>query len=125
MMSKINVKEFVVLKARQKAHLYKKLKSRKLHSKWISYKTLKTEKRYFDDIIHQLINKVKEIQKLSEITIDKGTIKLVDYSILSYNGDFMGKVITKDDHIYRGIYKESCQAFIQLWKSGLLHTRPI
>ncbi len=120
MMSKINVKEFVVLKARQKAHLYKKLKSRKLHSKWISYKTLKTEKRYFDDIIHQLINKVKEIQKLSEITIDKGTIKLVDYSILSYNGDFMGKVITKDDHIYRGIYKESCQAFIQLWKSGLL-----
>ncbi|MDO4803751.1 MAG: hypothetical protein Q4A32_02905 [Lachnospiraceae bacterium] len=42
------------------------------------------------------------------------------YEILSFNGDRMGKVLMKDGVIYRGIYRESCDDFREMWKTGLL-----
>ncbi len=42
------------------------------------------------------------------------------YSILSINGDRMGKVLEYKGEIYRGIYSKSILAFKRLWNTGLL-----
>ena len=47
-------------------------------------------------------------------------VELKNYTILSFNGDRMGKVISYNGGIYRVIYKESVPAFKKLWKTGVL-----
>lgn len=42
------------------------------------------------------------------------------YQIVSYNGDRMGKVFLKDSEYYRGVYRESQDDFMGLWKTGIL-----
>lgn len=42
------------------------------------------------------------------------------YQIVSYNGDRMGKVFLKDSEYYRGVYIESQNDFMELWKMGIL-----
>lgn len=42
------------------------------------------------------------------------------YTLLSFNGDNMGKTLKKNGKIYRGIYREQEDNFIKLWESGIL-----
>ena len=119
-MSKTGIKEFLVYKLKQRVHLYRKLKNRKLCPRWISYKTLKAERYKFESLAGRLIDEIKDFHLSNSLMATRGTIKLSDFHILSYNGDFLGKVIEKDGHIYRGIYRESCTYFEKLWTSGIL-----
>ncbi len=119
-MSKTQIKEFLVYRVKQKVRLYRKLKDRKLCPRWISYRTLKTERDKFDRLISKLTDEIKRFQLTDALTVGMGTVQLSGFRLLSYNGDFLGKVIEKDGHIYRGIYKESCSYFERLWKSGIL-----
>lgn len=68
-----------------------------------------------EDIRHEL-----ETFHVDEMAFDASTKNFSGYSILSYNGDRMGKVLEYQGEVYRGIYPKSAEAFKKLWSTGLL-----
>jgi hypothetical protein len=88
----------------------------------INKKQLNDSKNKFDGIVEELISEIKDFQQ-SDYTNNVsiyGSVEERNFKILSYNGDKMGKVLSKDGRIYRGIYKESAESFSKLWNSGVL-----
>lgn len=47
-------------------------------------------------------------------------VEFIDYTILSFNGDTLGKTFKKNGIIYRGVYASKCEYFKKLWKDGIL-----
>lgn len=86
----------------------------------ITKKMLRERQLFYSNQVDELVAKIKAYSHSDEnITCET---ELTDYRILSYNGDQMGKVIEKDSGIFRGIYKESAESFMKLWKIGLIQT---
>lgn len=71
--------------------------------------------RLLEDIWHDL-----ETFQAEDRCFDISTKAFSGYSILSYNGDRMGKVLRFQGEIYRGIYPNSVGVFKKLWSTGLL-----
>lgn len=58
--------------------------------------------------------------RFDDKTIKKPYVLFDGYIPLSFNGDWLGKVITKNDVIYRGIFANSKLDFIELWRKGII-----
>ena len=78
--------------------------------------------KIYSGTVEQLINEVREYQAggKSDEKLDGKSSEFTDYRIASYNGDMMGKVLTRKGEIYRGIYREKCGDFLELWNTGFL-----
>lgn len=117
-MSLMNWKKYIVFKTKQQVHLQRKMKERRLHPLKVKKSDLKECSKYYEKIKNNIIN---EIEKFNYVTNEEEQkVLLRDYKILSYNGDFMGKVLTYKGKIYRGIYQESSLTFMELWETGIL-----
>jgi hypothetical protein len=114
-----STKIFVISKIKRKVYLYRKLKNRKLHPLNISRKDLKASVQRYSTIRNKLISEIREYNVIED-PFDNNRIFFEGYKILSYNGDLMGKVFTREGHIYRGIYSESEDVFKRLWNTGIL-----
>jgi len=94
-----------------------------MHPLRIRKKQLDELHAVFEDRIAALAEEISEYRdSISDAPLsrEKGTVLFENFRILSYNGDSMGKVLGRDNCIYRGVYKESVPDFIRLWNSGLL-----
>lgn len=78
---------------------------------------------YYRSLIKRILHEMEEVRCM-EPEAYKGQLLFENYVILSFNGDRMGKVFRKDGEIYRGIYRESCHAFKELWETGLYKCWP-
>lgn len=72
-------------------------------------------KKEIDSICNEIQN-YKENYKIEDLAREK----IGNYTSLSFNGDWMGKVLRYNDKIYRGIYENSVEAFWSLWKTGII-----
>lgn len=86
----------------------------------ITGKALKQKQKLYEEKVDTWVCKIDSYTYCEERCVEKKLF--TDFRILSYNGDQMGKVLEKDGRIFRGIYKESADAFLKLWKIGLVQT---
>ena len=110
----------VMKSLKRKCRIY--IKNRKYNSKGVLLHaaTIKDEARCFDMLIDDIVHEIEQYRKTEVIHNVQGRYEIKDYTILSYNGDRMGKVISCNGEILRGIYPESVNDFLDLWHSGLL-----
>jgi hypothetical protein len=103
---------------RRKVIFFQRNRRKKIKALHIDSKQLKEREQYYAALVNEM---KKEMQQIAcrDICV-KSKKEFTDYDILSYNGDCMGKVFKKDGKIYRGVYADSCESFIKLWKTGLL-----
>ena len=85
----------------------------------ISGDKVKERRDYYDTVVQKFVQEMKACRETDTFEFPQNEI-FSGYDILSFNGDRMGKVFAKDGEIYRGIYRESCDDFKQMWKTGLL-----
>lgn len=108
-----------------KKQLLKKARyiKRSLNNEMTAHSISKTEvhdrKQYYDSLLNTLYGTIHQYSDDSK-PFTYGTVEFSGFSLLSLNGDRMGKVFTKDNVIYRGIYADRCGFFIELWETGLL-----
>lgn len=121
-----NQKQFIVdLKrfGRRRVEYIKRKKKQNLHPLRIRKNIINEVEKLFDERVNTLIDQIRvycSSPAYDPCVKQKGTVLFDDFQILSYNGDSMGKVLRKNNRIYRGIYKESVPQFAKLWNSGLL-----
>ena len=105
---------------KRKARFFKRShRSSQLHPVRISKSDMANCQEYYRSLIKRILHEMEEVRCM-EPEAYKGQLLFENYVILSFNGDRMGKVFRKDGEIYRGIYRESCHAFKELWETGLL-----
>lgn len=104
---------------KHKARFLKRSKDSNLYPLHITKRDLSDCEEYYDSLVNYMLAEMKQYHQ-TEKTEYEGQVLFEGYEILSFNGDRMGKVFSKDGEIYRGIYKESCEVFKELWDTGLL-----
>ena len=97
----------------------KRIKARNIAPVRITGAKLKERKDYYDSIVRKFAQEMNTYAETSDFEFPQNEV-FSDYEILSFNGDRMGKVFRKDGVIYRGIYRQSCDDFREMWKTGLL-----
>ncbi len=96
-------------------------RSRERHMKpvHVSKTELKEMRSRYESLVEKFVQEMNACAITQKAAFPENEL-FTDYEILSFNGDRMGKVFKKDGEIYRGIYRESCEDFSELWKTGLL-----
>lgn len=109
----------VLVYAKRKARFLKRAGSSRLYPLHITKQALSECEEYYDTFVDHMLDEMKRYRQVNKADYE-GRFLFEDYKILSFNGDRMGKVFSKNGEIYRGIYKESCDVFKELWETGLL-----
>lgn len=86
----------------------------------ITKQDLQEKKHMYDILIKKLIEDKEKYKVKFEKPLQN--TKFENFTIMSFNGDLLGKVFEKNGKIYRGIYEESTDEFIKLWESGILQS---
>ncbi|MDD3137585.1 MAG: hypothetical protein PHX08_01255 [Lachnospiraceae bacterium] len=94
------------------------------HSRMVGNSILMSKKHAYDNIDYSSIvdmigKKIDNYVCEEQILTEKKNL-LKNYYQVSFNGDWMGKVLRKEGKIYRGIYKESYEKFVRLWDTGII-----
>lgn len=109
----------LLIYAKRKARFLKRTRSSKLYPLHITKQALAECEEYYDTLVDHMLDEMKRYRQVNKADYE-GRFLFENYEILSFNGDRMGKVFRKNGEIYRGIYKESCIVFKELWETGLL-----
>lgn len=73
----------------------------------------------YDKLKEKIIKEIKEYNQEKNIRVNS-SILIKDLTMMSNNGDQMGKVFLYNGDIYRGIYKERVSDFYNIWDRGIL-----
>lgn len=109
-----------LMKVKRKARYYKRFsRSTKLYPLKINKQELVQCEAYYQGLADDMLKEMESGHWEAKLKPEEQVL-VADYEILSFNGDRMGKVFGKDGEIYRGIYHNSCDTFMELWETGLL-----
>ncbi|MBU9735539.1 hypothetical protein [Diplocloster agilis] len=112
--------DFIIIYMKRLYHILKRNKIHKSKKIICTKKQLLEKHIYYEDYVASIYNEIVNYQNSINNELNEPSIYFTGYSILSYNGDRMGKVLGRDGKIYRGIYPESVPSFRKLWSTGLL-----
>ena len=112
--------DFIIIYMKRLYHILKRNKIHKSKKIICTKKQLLEKHIYYEDYVESIYNEIVNYQNSINNELNEPSIYFTGYSILSYNGDRMGKVLGRDGKIYRGIYPESVPSFRKLWSTGLL-----
>ncbi len=108
---------------KRRVEYFRRSMKKELNPVRVTRRQLNDKKAEYDAVVNSLAEQMERYRTSPDYApceAEKGTVLFEGFRILSYNGDIMGKVLSRDGHIYRGVYKESVPAFLRLWNSGLL-----
>ena len=107
------------IRLKRKYRIHKRNKNNCLVPLKITNNKLNSSRLRFNAVLEEIRQDLEKF-RLDEKAFEFASEDFSGYSILSYNGDRMGKVLGYQNKIYRGIYPKSAESFKKLWGSGLL-----
>ena len=81
---------------------------------------VKKKKLFYENIVNAIIRDVVPVEIYIKPKEEK--ILFENYTNTCSKLDPMGTILIKDNKIYRGIYKEKCNYFLELWQKGIIQS---